>query len=63
MTVLGFDAEEIARNTRGFSGGQIMDEDISEIIRVPLGTVKSRVNRARLRLQEDLHFLIDDLES
>lgn len=48
----------VLRDIEGFSY-----EDISEIIRVPLGTVKSRVNRARLRLQEDLHFLIDDLES
>ncbi|MCA9732837.1 MAG: sigma-70 family RNA polymerase sigma factor [Deferribacteres bacterium] len=29
-------------------------EEIAEIINVPLGTVKSRVNRARLRLQEML---------
>ncbi|KAA3610631.1 MAG: RNA polymerase subunit sigma-24 [Calditrichaeota bacterium] len=29
-------------------------EEIAEIINVPLGTVKSRVNRARLRLQEKL---------
>lgn len=29
-------------------------EEIAEIIKVPLGTVKSRVNRARLRLQEKL---------
>lgn len=34
-------------------------EEISKIIKVPLGTVKSRVNRARLRLQEKLKFLID----
>lgn len=27
-------------------------EEISKIVRIPLGTVKSRVNRARLRLQE-----------
>ena len=29
-------------------------EEISKIMKVPLGTVKSRVNRARLRLQEIL---------
>ena len=29
-------------------------EEISKIMRIPLGTVKSRVNRARLRLQETL---------
>jgi RNA polymerase sigma-70 factor (ECF subfamily) len=34
-------------------------EEISKIIKVPLGTVKSRVNRARLRLQEKLKFLMD----
>jgi len=36
-------------------------EEISSILKVPLGTVKSRVNRARLRLQEDLSFLIEDM--
>ena len=34
-------------------------EEISKIIDVPLGTVKSRVNRERLRLQEKLKFLMD----
>ena len=29
-------------------------EDISSIVGVPLGTVKSRINRARLQLQADL---------
>jgi len=29
-------------------------EEISNIINAPLGTVKSRINRARLRLQEEL---------
>ena len=37
-------------------------EEIASIIKVPLGTVKSRVNRARLRLQEDLKFILDDLQ-
>lgn len=34
-------------------------EEISKIIKVPLGTVKSRVNRARLKLQAKLKFLLD----
>ncbi|NOY77906.1 MAG: sigma-70 family RNA polymerase sigma factor [Calditrichaeota bacterium] len=34
-------------------------EEISKIIKIPIGTVKSRVNRARLRLQERLKFLWD----
>lgn len=34
-------------------------EEISKIIRVPIGTVKSRVNRARLRLQNRLKKLLD----
>ena len=29
-------------------------EEISKIVEVPLGTVKSRINRARLQLQEML---------
>ncbi len=33
-------------------------EDISDIVGVPLGTVKSRINRARLQLQADLQDLI-----
>jgi RNA polymerase sigma-70 factor (ECF subfamily) len=47
----------ILRDIEGFSY-----EEISEIIKVPLGTVKSRVNRARLRLQDNLNFLMEDLE-
>jgi RNA polymerase sigma-70 factor (ECF subfamily) len=34
-------------------------EEISKILRVPIGTVKSRVNRARLRLQGRLKHLLD----
>ncbi len=47
----------VLRDIQGFSY-----EEISSIIKVPLGTVKSRVNRARLRLQEDLGFLLDDID-
>ena len=32
-------------------------EDISEIINVPIGTVKSRINRARIQLQAELKHL------
>ena len=32
-------------------------EDISDIINVPIGTVKSRINRARLQLQVELKHL------
>jgi len=35
-------------------------EEISQILNVPLGTVKSRVNRGRSRLQKRLKFLIDE---
>jgi RNA polymerase sigma-70 factor (ECF subfamily) len=48
----------VLRDIQGFSY-----EEISSIIKVPLGTVKSRVNRARLKLQEELSFLLEDLES
>lgn len=48
----------VLRDIQGFSY-----EEISGIIKVPLGTVKSRVNRARLKLQDDLSFLLEDLES
>jgi RNA polymerase sigma-70 factor (ECF subfamily) len=34
-------------------------EEISKILRIPIGTVKSRVNRARLRLQNRLKHLLD----
>jgi len=34
-------------------------EEVSKIIRVPIGTVKSRVNRARLRLQGRLKHLLE----
>jgi len=47
----------VLRDIQGFSY-----EEISGIIKVPLGTVKSRVNRARLKLQDDLGFLLEDLE-
>ncbi len=47
----------VLRDIQGFSY-----EEISSIINVPLGTVKSRVNRARLKLQDDLDFLLEDLE-
>lgn len=38
-------------------------EEISKILKIPLGTVKSRVNRARLKLQEILGDLYKNLES
>lgn len=43
----------VLRDIQGFSY-----EEIAEIVKIPLGTVKSRVNRARLKLQEDLKHLI-----
>ncbi len=48
----------ILRDVQGFSY-----EEISGIVKVPLGTVKSRVNRARLRLQEELAFLVEKKDS
>jgi RNA polymerase sigma-70 factor (ECF subfamily) len=38
---------------------QLSYEEISQIVKIPLGTVKSRVNRGRLKLQEKLKILID----
>ena len=35
-------------------------EEISQILDVPLGTVKSRVNRGRSRLQKRLKFLVSE---
>ncbi len=46
----------ILRDIQGFSY-----EEIAEIVGIPLGTVKSRVNRARLKLQEDLKDLMNDV--
>ncbi|MFH1943818.1 MAG: sigma-70 family RNA polymerase sigma factor [bacterium] len=34
-------------------------EEISEILHIPIGTVKSRVNRGRIRLQKRLQHLLD----
>lgn len=34
-------------------------EEISDILKIPIGTVKSRVNRGRLRLQKKLQHLLD----
>jgi RNA polymerase sigma-70 factor (ECF subfamily) len=34
-------------------------EEISEILDIPIGTVKSRVNRGRSRLQKKLQYLLD----
>jgi RNA polymerase sigma-70 factor (ECF subfamily) len=44
----------LLRDVQGFSY-----EEMSQILSIPLGTVKSRVNRGRLKLQEDLKFLFD----
>ena len=45
----------ILRDIQGFAY-----EEIAEIVNIPLGTVKSRVNRARLKLQQDLKDLVED---
>jgi len=37
-------------------------EEISNIAKIPLGTVKSRVNRGRLKLQEKLNELLKDMK-
>ena len=34
-------------------------EEIGQILKIPVGTVKSRVNRGRLRLQKRLKYLLD----
>jgi len=47
----------VLRDIQGFSY-----EEIAEIVNIPLGTVKSRVNRARLKLQEDLQDLMEDAD-
>jgi RNA polymerase sigma-70 factor (ECF subfamily) len=44
----------LLRDVQGFAY-----EEISQILNIPLGTVKSRVNRGRLKLQGDLKFLLD----
>jgi len=46
----------LLRDVQGFSY-----EEIAQIVKIPLGTVKSRVNRARIRLQKDLKPIMDDL--
>ncbi len=45
----------LLRDVQGFAY-----EEISQILNIPLGTVKSRVNRGRLKLQEDLKFLFEN---
>ena len=47
----------ILRDIQGFAY-----EEIAEIIGCPVGTVKSRVNRARLRLQEELKDWMEGIE-
>jgi RNA polymerase sigma-70 factor (ECF subfamily) len=44
----------LLRDVQGFAY-----EEISQILSIPLGTVKSRVNRGRLKLQDDLRFLFE----
>lgn len=48
----------VLRDVQGFAY-----EEISQILSIPLGTVKSRVNRGRLKLQEDLRFLMEQTTS
>jgi len=38
---------------------QLSYEEISQIVNIPLGTVKSRVNRGRLKLQEKLKYILE----
>ncbi len=38
---------------------QLSYEEISQIVNIPLGTVKSRVNRGRLKLQEKLKSILE----
>ncbi len=38
---------------------QLSYEEISQIVNIPLGTVKSRVNRGRLKLQERLKHMLE----
>jgi RNA polymerase sigma-70 factor (ECF subfamily) len=38
---------------------QLSYEEISQIVNIPLGTVKSRVNRGRLKLQEKLKHILE----
>jgi RNA polymerase sigma-70 factor (ECF subfamily) len=47
----------ILRDVQGFSY-----EEISQILNIPLGTVKSRVNRGRLKLQEELAEIFEQNE-
>ncbi|KAA3609798.1 MAG: sigma-70 family RNA polymerase sigma factor [Calditrichaeota bacterium] len=47
----------LLRDVQGFSY-----EEISQIVNIPLGTVKSRVNRARLKLQYDLKKILKDVK-
>jgi RNA polymerase sigma factor (sigma-70 family) len=46
----------LLRDVQGFSY-----EEIAQIVNIPLGTVKSRVNRARLKLQYDLKKIVKDI--
>ena len=42
------------------AGHQVNEVAISKILDVPLGTIKSRINRARLQLQEKLKSVYKD---